>query len=132
VSPFREHFGSRTRLDTLKQMAATLGAAGLLYFVAFSIEAASRTDVTRGLAFEAEQRAAIVDEVPGGPSYGFPMQSVLIAIAVAAAVVALARPVRPREGGEGAAPGRTPRRHAVGVAGAALVCAVTITLLVRV
>lgn len=132
VDAFREHFGSRTRLDTLKQMVATLGAAGLLYFVAFSIEAASRTDVTRGLAFEAEQRAAIVDEVPGGPSYGFPMQSVLIAIAVAAFVLALARPVVRGDGGQDAAPPMIPRRYAVSVAGAALLCAVTITLLVRI
>jgi hypothetical protein len=132
VDAFREHFGSRTRLHTLKQIAATLGAAGLLYFVAFSIEAAIRTDMFRGVAFEAEQRARIVVETPRAPIHRFPIQRVLLAIGVAAAILALMRPVRLREGAEGAAPGRIPRRHALGVAVAALGCALTITVLMRV
>ena len=62
VDAFREHFGSRTRIDALKQTAATLGTAGLLYFVAFGIESAIRTDVVRGVDVAAERRAAIVQE----------------------------------------------------------------------
>jgi hypothetical protein len=111
---------------------ATLGAAELLYLVAFRIEAAIRTDMVRGIEVAAEQRAALVRDAPWIPVHRFPIQRVLIAIAVGAFVLALARPVRPHEGAEDAAPGRIPRRYAVGVAGAALVCAVTITLLVRV
>jgi hypothetical protein len=132
VDAFREHFGSRTRLHGLKQIVATLGAAELLYLVAFRIEAAIRTDMVRGIEVAAEQRAALVRDAPWIPVHRFPIQRVLIAIAVGAFVLALARPVRPHEGAEDAAPGRIPRRYAVGVAGAALVCAVTITLLVRV
>jgi hypothetical protein len=132
VDAFREHFGSRTRLHTLKRMAATLGAADLLYFVANRIESAIRPDTVPSVAVAAEQRAALVRDAPWIPIHRFPIQYVLIAIAVAAFVLALARPVRPHEGAEDAAPGRIPRRYAVGVAGAALVCAVTITLLVRV
>ena len=66
------------------------------------------------------------------PVHRFPIYLVLIAFAVAAFVLALARPVRRREGAEDAAPGRIPRRHAVGVALAALGCAIMITVLVRV
>ena len=127
VDAFRVYFGSRTRLHTLQQVAATLGVAGLLSYAAFRIEAAIRTDTFRGIAFAAEQRAIVVFGVPQ-----FPIQRVLLAIAIAAAVVALARPVRPREGAEVAAPGGIPRRHAVGVAVAALGCAITITAFVPV
>jgi hypothetical protein len=127
VDAFREHFGSRSRLHTLKQITATLGTAGLLYFVAFRIETAIRTDMIRGVTFVAEQRATYLHQAPP-----FPIHYVLLAIAVAAAVVALARPVRHREGAEDAAPGGIPRRHAVGVAVATLGCAITITVLVRV
>jgi hypothetical protein len=132
VDAFREHFGSRTRLHTLKQIAATLGVAGLLSFVAFRIEAAIRTDMVVGVVVAAEQRARIVVETPGQPIHRFPIQRVLLVIAVAAAILALMRPVRRREGAEDAAPGRIPRRHAVGVAVAALGCAIAITVLVRV
>jgi hypothetical protein len=108
---------------------ATLGAAELLYLVAFRIEAAIRTDMVRGIEVAAEQRAAVL----GGVVPRFPIQRVLIAIGVAAFVLALARPVVRGDGGqEDPAPRMIPRRYAVGVAGAALVCAVTITLLVRV
>lgn len=127
VDAFREHFGSPTRRHTLKQSMATLGAAGLLYFVAFRIESAIRTDMIPSIAVAAEQRAIVINNAPR-----FPIEYVLIMIAVAAFAVALMRPVRRREGAEDAAPGRIPRRYAVGVAGAALVCAVTIALLVRV
>jgi hypothetical protein len=127
VDAFREHFGSRSRLHTLKQITATLGTAGLLYFVAFRIESAIRTDMIRGVAFVAEQRAADFHQAPP-----FPIHRVLIAIVIAAFIVALVRPVRRREGAEDAAPGRIPRRHAVGVAVAALGCAIAITVLMRV
>jgi hypothetical protein len=62
----------------------------------------------------------------------FPIQRVVVAVAVAAFIAALARPVRLREGAEDAAPGTIPRRYAVGVAAAALACFVAITLLRRV
>jgi len=132
VDAFREHFGSRTRLHGLKQSVATLGVAALLQFVAFRIEAAIRTDMVPGIEAAVELRAVANPGAPWLPNHRFPIQRVLIAIGVAAFVLALARPVRRRESAEDAAPGRIPRRYAVGVAGAALVCAVTITLLVRV
>jgi hypothetical protein len=126
VEAFREHFGSRTLLHTLKQSTAMLGA-GLLYFVAFRIEAAIRTDMIPDVAVAAEKRDALIHEVPR-----FPIRYVLIAIAVAAFALAFARPVVPGDGGQGAAPSPVPRRYAAGVAVAALLCAVTITLLMRV
>jgi hypothetical protein len=132
VDAFREHFGSRTRLHTLKQMAATLGAAELLYLVANRIESAIRPDTLPGIEVAAEQRWAFFQAAPWIPIHQLPIRRVLIAIAVAAFVITLARPVRRREGAEDAAPGRIPRRHAVGVAVAALGCAITITVLVRI
>jgi hypothetical protein len=132
VGAFREHFGSRTRLHTLKQMAATLGAAELLYFVALRVESAIRTDMLPGVAIAAEQRATALQNEPWSTIHRFPIGRVLLAIGVAAFVVALARPVVRGDGGQDAAPRMIPRRYAVSVAGAALVCAVTITLLVRV
>jgi hypothetical protein len=62
----------------------------------------------------------------------FPIRYVLAAIGIAAFVLALARPVVDRDGAEDAAPPPIPRRQALGVAGAALLCAVTIALLNRV
>jgi hypothetical protein len=133
IDAFREHFGSRTRLQTLKQSTATLGAALLLYFVAFRIEAMLRTDMVPSIAVAAEKRAVFL-RAAGSPEmiHRFPIQYVLVAIAVAAFVLALARPVVPGDGGQDAALPSVPRRYAVGVAGAALMCAVMITLLVRV
>jgi hypothetical protein len=132
VDAFRDHFGSRTRLQTLKQSTATLGAAWLLYFVAFRVESAIRTDMIPSVVVAAERRAAIVKDAPWLPAHRFPIHLVLIAIVVAAFVAALARPVVRGDGGQDAAPPMIPRRYAVGGAGAALVCAVMITLLVRV
>ena len=134
VDAFRVYFGSRTRLHTLKHMAATLGAAELLHFVANRIESAIRPDTLPGIKVAAEQRTAALQAHPSEwlAIHQFPIGRVLLVIAVAAFVVALARPVRPREGVEDAAPGRIPRRHAVGVAVAALGCAIAITVLVRV
>lgn len=128
VDAFREHFASRSRLDTLKQIAATLGAAGLLYFVAFYLERRIRTDIaTRGVSFEVERLAAV-----RGTAAPFQIERLLLAIAVGAFIIALARPVVRGDNEQDAAPPIIPRRYAVGVAGAALMCAVTITLLVRV
>jgi hypothetical protein len=128
VDAFREHFASRSRLDTLKQIAATLGAAGLLYFVAFYLERRIRIDIAmRGVSFEAERLAAV-----RGTAAPFQIERVLFAIAVGAFIIALARPVVRGDDGQDAAPRIIPRRYAVCVAGAALMCAVTITLLVRV
>jgi hypothetical protein len=80
-----------------------------------------------------ERRAAITREgVLRFSVHPFPIRRLLLVIAVAAFVLALVRPVRRREGADDAAPGRIPRRHAVGVAVAALGCAIAITVLVRV
>ena len=125
VGAFREHFGSRSRLHTLAQIAATLGAAGLLYLVAFRIEWAIRADIAmRGVAFEAERIAAARHQAPP-----FPIERVLLAIAIIAFAAALARPVRAQGGG---AAGAIPRRNGRIVAAAALACFVAITALVRV
>ena len=134
VDAFRVYFGSRTRLHTLKQMAVTLGAAELLHVLAFRLEAAIRTDTLPGIQVAAEQRTAALKAHPSEwlAIHQFPIGRVIVVIAVAAFVVALARPVRRREGATDAAPGKIPRRHAVGVAVAALACAITITVLVRV
>lgn len=128
VDAFREHFGSRTRLHALKQIAATLGAAGLLYFVAIRLEWAIRSGIVfLDVASTAERFAAVRHEAPP-----FPIERVLFAIAVAAFVIALARPVPRENAARGAALGAISRRHATFVAAAALVCFVAITLVVRV
>jgi hypothetical protein len=132
VGAFRVYFAARTRLHTLKQITATLGVAELLYFAVFRIEAAIRTDMGPSIAVAAEQRAATLQEMPWFPVHRFPIRYVLVVIAVAAFVAALTRPVVPGDGGQDASPPRVPRRYAAGVAGAALLCAVTITVLVRV
>jgi hypothetical protein len=131
VGAFREHFGSRSRLHALKQSTATLGAAWLLFYAARSIEAAIRTDTIPSVAVEAEKRAAFFRGAPWRV-HRFPIQYVLVGIAVAAFVLALARPVVPGDGGQDTALPSVPRRHAAGVAVAALGCVITITLLVRV
>ena len=130
VDAFREHFGSRTRLHMLKQSTATLGVAEISRFVAYRIEAAIRTDMdATNLAAAAERQAAAIQGSPWQPVHRFPIQWVLLVIAVAAFVLALARPVRRREGADDAAPGKIPRQYAVGVAVAALGCAIAITVL---
>jgi hypothetical protein len=111
----------------MQRSTATLGVGGLLYFVAFRVEASMRTDVFASLAALAEERAAVIRDVPR-----FPIQRVLLAIVAAAFVAALARPVVPGDGRQDAALPPIPRRYAMGVAGAALLCAVTIALLGRV
>jgi hypothetical protein len=122
----RDHFRPRSRLHASAQLAATLGAAGLVYLAAFRIEWAIRADIAmRGVAFEAERIAAAHHEAPP-----FPIERVLLAIAVVAFLSALARPLS-----VGAAVGKVgaiPRRHARMVALAALATFVVITVLVRV
>ena len=121
----REHFGSRSRLHALAQIGATLGVSGILYLVAFRIEWAIRADIAmRGVAFEAERLAAATHQAPP-----FPIERVLVAVAVVAFVAAFARPVR--AAGD-ATTGAIPRRHAGIVALAALACFVAISVLVRV
>jgi hypothetical protein len=87
-----------------------------------------------GITAAAEQRALVIRGAPWTPwtFHGFPIRYVLVAITVVAFVLALARPVAPGDGGEDAALRPVPRRYAAGVALAALACAVTITVLVRV
>lgn len=89
IDAFREQFGARTRLQTLKQLAITLGVAGILYFVAFRVEWQIRTDMAmRGVEAEAE-RVAVVQHGPPP----FPIHLVMLGIAFAALVYALTRPV---------------------------------------
>jgi hypothetical protein len=132
VDAFRVYFGSRTRLHTLKQITATLGVAELLYFAAFRTEAAFRTDIGPTITIAAEHRAATLVENPWNRIHQFQIRYVLVAIAVTAFALALARPVVPGDGAEDAALRPVPRRYAAGVALAALGCAVTITVLVRI
>jgi hypothetical protein len=125
TGPLREHFRPRSRLHALAQLGATLGVAGLFYLVAFRIEWAIRADIAmRGVAFEAERIAAAHHEAPP-----FPIERVLIAIAVVAFIAALARPLR-ADLGVGKV-GGIPRRHTGIVALAALATFVVITVLVR-
>lgn len=125
VDALREELASRSRLHALGQIAATVGVAGLLYFVAFRIEWQIRTDIwMRGVAVEARRLAVVNHEAPP-----FPIEDVIAAIAVVAFVVALARPVRVV--GDGV-PIAIPRRVPQVVAAAAAICFLLITLLVRV
>jgi hypothetical protein len=124
VDAFRAHFGARSRLHLLVQSTTTLGAALLLHFAANRVEAALRTDTTPSIAVKAEKLAVVFPDIPT-----FPIRYVILAIGVGAFVLAFARPVARAEGSQGSALPPVPRRHAVGVAGAALVCAVVITVL---
>jgi hypothetical protein len=125
VEALREELASRSRLHALRQIASTVGVAGLVYFVAFRIEWQIRTDIwMRGVAVEARRLAIVNHEAPP-----FPIEDVIAAIAVVAFVAALARPVRtPGDGVPVAIPKRIPRV----VAAAAVLCFLLITLLVRV
>lgn len=124
VDAFREHFASRSRLHTLKQLAATLGVAGVVYWLAFTIEKHARADMPiKGVAVEA-QRIAVVR---GGPP-PFPIDQVLHGIALAAVIAALARPVLAPEAQERHG---IPRNVALGVAASALFLVVAVTLFTR-
>lgn len=134
VTAFREHFRSRSRLHALKQMAATLGVAGLLHlsaryaerYITVHLARTTQADIPQSVMARAEEIAAARSR----PS-PFPMDRVLVAIGVAAFLFALARPVVRRDRAEDAAPSAVPRRHAIGVAVAALVCFIAITSLSR-
>lgn len=90
IDAFREHFGSRSRLHALGQLALTLGVAGLLYFVAFRIELELRTDMTmKGVAHEAQRIAIVRKTAPP-----FPIERVMTALGLAGLGYALVRPVR--------------------------------------
>jgi hypothetical protein len=125
TAAFREHFASRSRLHALGQMVATIGVAGVLYFVAFRIEWTIRSDLwMRGVAHEAERLAVARHEAPP-----FPLERVLWAIALIAFALAFARPVRAPAG---VSDGAIPKRHIWIVAVAAFACFATVTLLERV
>jgi hypothetical protein len=101
IDAFREQFGAHSRLQTLMQLASTLGVAGILYFAAFRIEWQIRTDMAmRGVEAEAE-RVAVVQHGPPP----FPIHLVMLGIAFGALVYALARPVK-----DPASPKPIPRR----------------------
>jgi len=121
VDAFREQFGSRSRLHGLGQMLATLGVSGALYWVAFRIEWQLRTDVTmRGVRVEAERRAVARNAPPP-----FPIELVLLAVAVLAIVWALARPLPAAT----ASARPIPRSHVLLVASATVVSAVVLVAL---
>jgi hypothetical protein len=110
LGAFAEHFGARSRRELLARMATTLGPAGLLYLACYRLEWTLRTDLEmRGVAVAAERIAAAQHVAPP-----FPIERVLIAVALAAFALALARPVADR----GAAAG-LPAKDVALVAGAA-------------
>jgi hypothetical protein len=122
VGAFREHFGARSRLHALGQVAATLGVSGILYFAAFRIEWTLRADMAvRGVAVEAE-RLALARHAPPP----FPIELVLLAVAILAVAFALARPVR-----AGGAPRPLSRRLVATVTAATGVCLVVLLVLAR-
>jgi hypothetical protein len=129
VGSFRKHFGSRSRLHALKQMMVTLGAAGLLYFVAFYIERTIRIAINAGraLSIRFEQSAAALGAAGRGNARPFPIRFVLLAVAIASFAVALAQPVVRDDSVQDATP-MVSRRHAIGIAIATLVFLVVITL----
>jgi hypothetical protein len=122
VDAFREHFGSRSRLNTLVQLVLTLGVGGVLYFAAFRIEWKLRQDMAvRGVAVEAERIATVNHTAPP-----FPIELVLLVVAVIGLAAALLRPVHaPVE--------RSPLpRHLVSfVSAATALCLVVMLVLVR-
>jgi hypothetical protein len=89
VDAFREQLGIAGRRRTVLALVQTLLPAGLLHCVAFWIERSLRVDVAmRGVAIEAERLATIEQRAPP-----FPIDRVLVAVAIAAFVIALVRPV---------------------------------------
>lgn len=122
VEAFRAHFGSRSRLGALGQMALTLGVGGALYFAAFRIEWKLRADMAvRGVAVEAE-RIAVAHHAPPP----FPIELVLTVVAIVALVAALVRPVRaPVE------PSTLPRNLVLFVGASAATCLLVMLALVR-
>jgi hypothetical protein len=89
VDSFREHFGIKTRLQTIGYLLSTLGVAGILYFVAFRIEWQIRTDLEmRGVEVKAIEIAREQHTAPP-----FPIDKVLLALAAGGLIWALARPI---------------------------------------
>jgi hypothetical protein len=159
VDAFRAHFGSRSRIHTLKQVTATLGAAGVLYLVAWYVEsrigiaaaigqglsdefaqsaaaqgaaahsAAAQSAAAQSAAAQsaAAQSAAAQSAAAQSATPQFSMDYVIFVVAIAAFIFALARPVIRGDGMQDSARS-IPRRHAIGVAVATLVCFVVITL----
>jgi hypothetical protein len=120
VDAFREQLGIGDRRRTIVVLAQTLIPAGILYWLAFRIERSLRVDVAmRGVAIEAERLATVEQRAPP-----FPMERLLIAIAVVAFVTALVRPVAVR-----ADPRPIRRSERRIVLGAGAVFAVILTLL---
>jgi hypothetical protein len=121
VDAYREHFGTKTRLRTLGHLLSTLGVAGVLYFLAFRIEWVIRTDLEmRGVEVKAREIAAAQHVAPP-----FPIEKVLLALAVGALVWAFARPIRaPHE------PQPYPKRLAAVVALSAVGCFLVLFLLI--
>lgn len=121
VDAYRAHFGTKTRLRTLAHLASTLGVAGLLYFLAYRVEWRLRTDLEmRGVEVKAQAVAAAKQGPPP-----FPIDKVLLVIALGAVVWALSRPVR--EAGDAQPyPKRLPAVVALAAAGCFLVLFVLI------
>jgi hypothetical protein len=123
VDAFRDHFGSRTRLHALGQLALTIGVAGLLYFLAFRIEVSIRADMTmKGVAHEAERIAIVRHVAPP-----FPIDKVLTAVGLAGLVYALTRRVPER--GDHAMKATEPRLVKI-VAGSTAACFLLLLVLI--
>jgi hypothetical protein len=121
VDSLREHFGSRSRLHALGQIAATLGVAGIAYFGAFYIERVLRVDVEmRGVAYAAERIAIERHTAPP-----FPIHLLLAGVVGIALVGALAHPVR-----AGTTARAAPRRLIVVVGASAAVCFLSMAILI--
>ena len=121
VDAYREHFGTTTRLRTLGHLASTLGVAGILYWLAFRIEWGIRTDLEmRGVEVKAREIAVAQHVDPP-----FPIDKVLLAIALASVIYAFARPIR-----EAPTSRPWPRRLPAVVALSALGCFLLMLLLI--
>ncbi|MBS2013582.1 MAG: hypothetical protein JST00_11880 [Deltaproteobacteria bacterium] len=126
VDAFREHFGSRSRLHTLGQIAITVGVAGLLYYVAFRLEIVLRADMTmKGVAHEAQRIATVRKVAPP-----FPIDKVLDVLAFAGAAYALGRAVRAPEPAASAPPEPPPRLVKIVVGSAAAFFALLFVMIV--
>jgi hypothetical protein len=120
VDVYRKHFGTKTRLGTVGHLLSTLGVAGVVYFLAFRIEWAIRTDLEmRGVEVKARELAAAQHVAPP-----FPIEKVLLALALGALVWSFARPIR-----TASEPQPYPKHLAAAVALSAAACFVVLLLL---